>query len=320
MKLKNQFRIFLAVVLMAMFAPATQALAQEPTKYSITVAADPAEGGTVTGGGQFHYNDFTLIEATPNPGYNFITWSDGDFANPRYIVVEDNVSLEAIFANEYTEMHTLEVLANDPSLGTVTGGGSYPLYSLVEINAYPNENTRFVQWNDGDVSPSRTIYIENDITFTAEFELIPQYTVEVYSDNPEGGVALGGGTYLEGTFIGIIAFANPEYTFSHWNDGSTEYYRTFEVYENATYIAYFDYDDVEEIKETAFSLYPNPAIDKIHIEGLIGGAEIRVFNIMGEEVMRKVVYDDNEIDVSRLSSGIYVVRFGNSIMKFVKSL
>ena len=286
--------------------------------YDVTLTASPEEGGTVTGGGQFHYNDFTLIEATSNPGYNFITWSDGDFANPRYIVVEDNVNLEAIFADDYVQMHTLEVLANDPTLGTVTGGGTYPLYSVVEINAYPNENTRFVQWSDGDMSPSKPVYIETDLTFTAEFEVSPQYTVDVYSANPEGGVALGGGTYLEGTFIGIIAFANPGYEFSHWSDGSTEYYRTFEVYENATYIAYFDYNDVEEVDAIAFSLYPNPANDKIHIEGLQGGAEIYIFNIMGEEVMKKVVYDDNEIDVSNLSSGIYVVKCGNASMKFVK--
>ena len=292
----------------------------EADLYDVMLTASPEEGGTVSGGGQFHYNECTLIEATPNEGYNFITWSDGDFANPRYIVVEGNVNLEAIFADDYVEMHTLEVLANDPSLGTVTGGGTYPLYTVTEINAYPNENARFVRWSDGDISPSKPVYIESDLTFTAEFEEIPQYTVEVYSNNPAHGVALGGGTYLEGTFIGIIAFANPQYTFSHWSDGSTEYYRTFEVYENATYIAYFEYDGVEEATETTFSVYPNPTNDKIHIDGLQGGAEIRIYNMMGEEVMRKVVYDDNEIDVSRLSSGVYMLRCGNSIMKFIKSL
>lgn len=291
----------------------------EADTYDVMLTASPEEGGTVSGGGQFHYNEVTLIEATPNEGYNFITWSDGDYANPRYIVVEGDVNLEAIFADDYVEMRTLEVSANDPSLGTVTGGGSYPLYSIVEINAYPNENARFVQWSDGDISPSKPVYIENDITLVAEFEVIPQYTVEVYSANLEGGVALGGGTYLEGTFIGIIAFANPGYSFSHWSDGSTEYYRTFEVYENATYIAYFDYDDVEEVTETSFNVYPNPANDKVHINGLRGGAEIRIFNIMGEEVMRKVVYDDNEIDVSRLSSGIYLMQFGNTSIRFVKT-
>ena len=104
-----------------------------------------------------------------------------------------------------------------------------------------------------------------------------------------------------------------------WSDGSTEYYRTFEVYENATYIAYFQYNDVEEVTATAFSVYPNPANDKIRVDGLRGGAEIRIFNIMGEEMMRKVVYDDNEIDVSCLPSGIYVMRCGNTSMRFVKT-
>ena len=48
--------------------------------YTITLAADPEEGGTVTGGGTSTYGSEVTIEATPNEeeGWFFISWTDSD--------------------------------------------------------------------------------------------------------------------------------------------------------------------------------------------------------------------------------------------------
>ncbi|MGE0076365.1 MAG: cellulase family glycosylhydrolase [Bacteroidales bacterium] len=50
-----------------------------PTTYSISVNANPADGGTVTGSGTYIQGTQVTLTATPNDGYEFINWTkDGD--------------------------------------------------------------------------------------------------------------------------------------------------------------------------------------------------------------------------------------------------
>lgn len=44
--------------------------------YTVTVNPDPANGGTVTGGGGFEKGATTTLTATPNPGYHFVGFID----------------------------------------------------------------------------------------------------------------------------------------------------------------------------------------------------------------------------------------------------
>ena len=44
--------------------------------YTITLQANPADGGTVSGGGSFSSGSTVLIQATPNSGYRFVRWSE----------------------------------------------------------------------------------------------------------------------------------------------------------------------------------------------------------------------------------------------------
>ena len=59
----------------------------EDPKYTITVTADPAVGGTVSGGGSFYAGESVTLTATPATSYNFINWKhDGSVVstNPTY--------------------------------------------------------------------------------------------------------------------------------------------------------------------------------------------------------------------------------------------
>lgn len=66
-------------------------------EFTITVSANPQEGGTVTGGGTYHNLDTARLEAHPNTGYVFTKWLDGNTSNPRYVVVSANTTYTAIF-------------------------------------------------------------------------------------------------------------------------------------------------------------------------------------------------------------------------------
>lgn len=47
--------------------------------------------------GGLHCGDVVVITATPDPGYRFVRWSDGNTDNPREIEISDAVNLTAIY-------------------------------------------------------------------------------------------------------------------------------------------------------------------------------------------------------------------------------
>ena len=58
-----------------------------PPQGTIVVAANPPNGGTVSGGGTFPVGSQQQIAATPASGWTFSGWSDGNAQNPRTVTV-----------------------------------------------------------------------------------------------------------------------------------------------------------------------------------------------------------------------------------------
>jgi hypothetical protein len=104
------------------------------------------------------------LTATPNEGYHFVKWSDGEITPTRIITVTDNVTLTAEFEiNVYTVTLTAEN-------GTVTGAGEYEHGTEVSLIATPNEGYYFVKWSDGVKEETRTIIVTDNVTLSAEFK------------------------------------------------------------------------------------------------------------------------------------------------------
>ena len=62
----------------------------------------------------------------------------------------------------------------DNSMGTIVGkNGNYAVQTRLTFEAIPNEGYQFVQWSDGIKDNPRSIVVTQDITLTAEFELVP---------------------------------------------------------------------------------------------------------------------------------------------------
>ena len=76
------------------------------------------------------------------------------------------------------------------------------------------------------------------------------------------------------------------------------------VWENPEY-GTCTYDAIEENKDSEISIYPNPVRDRVIIEG-IEVAEVQVFNAFGQMV--KTIQGTNEINVSDLPQGVYLLR------------
>ncbi len=68
---------------------------------------------------------------------------------------------------------------------------------------------------------------------------------------------------------------------------------------------------VNGVEENALQInvYPNPAKDRVAIEG-IEAAEVNVYNALGQVV--KTVHDTNEIPVSDLPQGVYLLRIADA--------
>ena len=213
-------------------------------KYTITVNASPSEGGRVTGGGMYAYGETATLQAAANFGYTFQQWSDGNRRNPRSVIVTGDATYTALFLSEGGTTYTLTVTSAQPALGSVSGSGTYAAGSPVEIRAYPNANAQFVKWDDGNTDNPRTVIVNSDLSFAAEFAELQSYTIEVVSANPEMGAAYGGGTFTSGTRIDITAVAFQGYYFTSWQDGNTDNPRTVTVTGNATYTAMFKENSV----------------------------------------------------------------------------
>lgn len=141
--------------------------------YDITVLADPAEGGTVSGGGTYNDGDEIRLTATANNGYTFDGWSNGSHDNPLYITVTKNATYTAYFTRngsggEQTS-YTIQTNANPSNGGSVTGGGTYNAGSTATLTAVANNGYHFVNWQDGNTQNPRTITVNSNATYTANF-------------------------------------------------------------------------------------------------------------------------------------------------------
>ena len=136
---------------------------------TITVSSANENMGTVSGGGEYAFGTQVTITATPNQGYRFVRWTDGNTNNPRTITATANATYIATF-EEGTNNITITVTSANENMGTVSGGGEYAFGAQVTITAIPNQGYRFVCWNDGNTDNPRTITVTEEATYIATFE------------------------------------------------------------------------------------------------------------------------------------------------------
>ena len=137
-----------------------------PIRYTVTVQSSDSLRGTVTGGGEVNYNANRTIRAIPATGYHFTHWSDGDSNAVRHIRVTQDTSFIAYFEiNRYQ----LTVLANDSTLGSVSGSGVYTHGTRVTATARANTGNRFDRWDDGSILASYSFDMTDDTLLIAIF-------------------------------------------------------------------------------------------------------------------------------------------------------
>jgi len=207
-------------------------------QFTVTTNVTPTEGGSVTGGGPYDYGSTATLTATANPGYEFVEWNDHNTNASRIVTVTENVTYTATFQ---LQSYNVTVNVDDPSHGTVSGGGSYIHGTEATVQAYPAEDYHFLRWSDGTTTNPYTFTVTEPKSLVAYFEMdeITYYTVTVVSANNTMGTVTGTGSVREGRTTQISATANTGYHFTQWQDGNTDNPRTITVNGNVTYTASF---------------------------------------------------------------------------------
>ena len=203
---------------------------------TITVTNANPEWGNVGGSGVYYYQNLVSLTATPNYGYHFSQWNDGNTQNPRTIVINQDSTFTAYFAvNTYSIVAT----SNSTTMGSVSGGGTYTYLHEMSLTATPAYGYHFVQWNDQNTDNPRTITVTRDSAFTAQFAA-NSYTITAEPNDPTMGSAYGSGTFNFNTTATLTAVAEYGYHFTQWSDGVTDNPRTVTVQNSATYTAQFE--------------------------------------------------------------------------------
>ena len=70
---------------------------QPSGKKTLTLVANPAEGGTLTGAGTYDAGTKVEVNAVANEGYEFSQWDDGDNFPTRNVTMNEDMTLTATF-------------------------------------------------------------------------------------------------------------------------------------------------------------------------------------------------------------------------------
>jgi uncharacterized repeat protein (TIGR02543 family) len=124
-----------------------------PDVFTLTLLANPEEGGFVTGAGNYEDGTVVTVNAVPAEGYFFVNWTDLEdnvisVVPQNDITITGDLTLIANFELVPPDVFTLTLLANPEDGGFVTGAGNYEDGTVVTVNAVPAEGYFFVNWTD----------------------------------------------------------------------------------------------------------------------------------------------------------------------------
>jgi hypothetical protein len=158
----------------------------ETQNITVSVEAYPPEGGVVGGGGVYPLGSQCQLTATPNYGFSFSSWNDGNTQTVRTVTVPaESIIYTARFQ---PIMATLTVQASPTNGGSVTGGGEFQVGTRHELTASSRLGWRFTGWSDGVQAGARVVEVPlGGTNYVASFVLHTNVTVSILLQSTRGG-------------------------------------------------------------------------------------------------------------------------------------
>jgi hypothetical protein len=201
--------------------------------YAVVVSS-PASASSVSGGGDYMAGDVVHITAGVIDGRNFVHWSTTSpgvvFASDTgavtsFIMPANHVAVRAVFERE-SEVYA--VIVSSPATSGVLGSGDYLEGDTVFVRTGDIEGRRFSHWTSTspnvefiDPQGALTSFImpANHVAVRAVFEGGAETYAVIVSSPAESGV-LGGGDYLVGELVQVMAGDIEGRRFIRWESES----------------------------------------------------------------------------------------------------
>ena len=190
-------------------------------QYAITVTANPTEGGTVTGAGNYYQGTSVTLTATANTGYAFVNWTKNGAqvsTNPTYtFTVTGAGNYVANF--ETVSSHNVTVVQTEGGSIGANVSSAYP-GEIITLMATPNTGYFFSAWDVRDANNNSITVTDNqftmpnsDVTVSATF--VSGCTVTIVE--VEHGTVMASATHaVPGTTITLTATPETDYYLSTW--------------------------------------------------------------------------------------------------------
>ena len=153
--------------------------------YTISVSANPSNGGSVSGGGSYNYDQSCMVSATAASGYTFTNWTEGGSvvsSNANYTFTV--TGSRTLVANFTAQNYTISVSANPSSGGSVSGGGNFNYGQGCTVSATAATGYNFTNWTEGGSVVSTNVSYQ--FTVTANRTLVANFTAQPQA--PQGAI------------------------------------------------------------------------------------------------------------------------------------
>ena len=190
-------------------------------QYTITVVANPSEGGTVTGAGSYYEGTSATLTATANRGYAFVNWTKNGTqvsTNPTYTFT---VTAAGNYVANFETATAHSVTCSEVEGGTISANvnTAYP-GDIVTLTATANSGYFFSVWDVRDANNNTITVTDNqftmpnsDVTVNASF--VQGCTVTIVE--VEHGTVTASATHaVPGTTITLTATPEADYFLSTW--------------------------------------------------------------------------------------------------------
>ena len=145
--------------------------ANNAPQYTITVQTATPDYCTVSGGGTYYAGTNVTISSASKNEHLYIfdrfveAAEDEDLGEPSFNIT---VTGDATYTAYYRLANAGNITAT-AAHGTVSGTGNYAGGTAVQLGVTPDDGYSFTQWSDGNTDNPRTVYVDGDANYTAEF-------------------------------------------------------------------------------------------------------------------------------------------------------
>ena len=193
---------------------------QGGTQYTISANANPTNGGTVAGAGQYYENTECTLTATANAHYEFYRWTKNgtqvSTANPYTFTVTGNATYVANFNALSPHTVTCATVQN----GTISASPTTAYKNeTVTLTATPASGYYLGQWTvtagnqNITVTDNQFTMPDSDVTVSATF--VPGYTVTL-APATNGTISANPTNCPAGTTVNLTATPASGYAFDSW--------------------------------------------------------------------------------------------------------